>query len=127
MQRAPHPTPGQTGPRRPYPSLSYWPVGRLADLSRRATPPEAHIVALSLTPQLAGNRSADTWSSAVVEFASGYQCPVCTTFDRRGFLLLEWPRDAPLNEADAAAAARAVVAGHVREQARQAHRGHGRN
>ncbi|MGI4788806.1 MAG: hypothetical protein ACRYFS_08145 [Janthinobacterium lividum] len=129
MKRAPIPTPGQTGPRRPHPSINYRPLGRLADLARPADPTAspAEIVDFALTSRLSGNRLADTWSWGVLKLPSGRQCPVCTTFGQKGFLLLELLKSIDLTDAETAAIARAVVAGHVRERARHSRQGAGRN
>ncbi len=116
-----------TFPTRPHAAISYAPAGRLFDLSRAATPPFARMVQIGFTPPRPDGQNRETYSTGLVEFSSGYRVPVVTTRNRRGFLLLELPRDAPLNAADAAAAALAVVGGHVRENAQQSRRGGGRN
>lgn len=81
----------RNGPRRPFPAVSYRPVGRLADLARLAEPCDtpAEIVDFALTARLAGGRLADTWSWGVLKLPSGRRCPVCTTFGAKGLLLLE--------------------------------------
>ncbi len=119
----------RNGPRRPFPAVSYRPVGRLADLARLAEPCDtpAEIVDFALTARLAGGRLADTWSWGVLKLPSGRRCPVCTTFGAKGLLLLEVAKTVRLTGGEAGAVARAVVAGHVREQARAYGRGKGRN
>ena len=128
-------------PRRPRPSASYRPVDRLAALAgsfRFALPPsfedgdtaeipEAEIVDFALTARLSSRRMADTWSWGVFRLPSGRLVHACTTFGRRGFLLLEVAKEASLSPGELSAVARAFVAGHIRERARQAQRGVGRN
>ncbi len=138
-------------PRRPHPAASYRPVARLATLAssfRFALPPSTEggserppaaektktpetasveIVDFALTTRLSGQRLADTWSWGLFRLASGQTVRACTTFGRKGFLLLEVEAGAHLSEGDAAAIARAFVAGHVRERARQARQSAGRN
>ena len=88
----------------------------------------ASIVAFALTPPIAPRRPADTWSWSVVSLPGRPHINACTTFDGHGCLLLEISRTAwDLSQAEIAAIARAFVAGHVREQARTARRGKGRN
>ncbi len=128
-------------PSRPHPSAFYQPADRLADLAgsfRFALPPskgggataeetEAEIVDFALTARLSGCRLADTFSWGVFRLPSGRPVHACTTFGRKGFLLLEVAKEVSLSPAELSAVARAFVAGHLREYARQSRRGVGRN
>jgi len=121
LKNSPKPRVGQTGPCRPYPPYSYQAQPTpLPDLFRLLeTEGGAEVMNFHLTPRLAGGRWADTYSHGLACLPSGSSFPVCTTFSRRGKLLLEIPKGKELNIGALADIARAVVAGHVREQARQ--------
>ena len=134
MKIAPKPQPGQTGPRRPYPAIRYQAIGRLADLagttSRNHCSTElspASILDFALTTRLSEKRLADTWSWGVLRLPSGKCCSACTTFDAKGFLLLEVQEGLSLTPAELRSVAQAFVMGHAREQARRSRRGVGRN
>jgi hypothetical protein len=132
LKNAPKPTPGQTGPRRPHPAICYQSIGRLADLAGTtnrnpcsAELPPASILDFALTTRLSEKRLADTWSWGVLRLPSGQCCSACTTFGPKGLLLLEVLKGVDLTPAEQRSLARAFVAGHVREQARQSRRGVG--
>ena len=127
-------------PCRSHPAVSYRTVDRLTALvgtSCFSLPPNqkiqesaenrsAEVLDFGMTGRLSGGRLADTYSFGLFRLPSGQEVPACTTFDTKGFLLME-VATAWLSPSDLSAIARAFVAGHVREQARQSRRGKGRN